>query len=310
MDQQGLYNRILRSLHEAVFDETSWPVTAGLIDIACGVKGNALVVAGGQTHEDLGIYFARFCYRGQRREDLEHVFFDEYLSRAEHVPRLRVLPAGLLVHAKELFTEKERQTSATYNEGMRLSDTRNSLNVRLDGPDGLRVVWVLADPVDVDGWRADRIRMIERLLPHVRQFVRVRHALIEAGALDKSLTGPGDVTGAAIIHLDRKGRIVAANDRANEILRQRDGLLDESGALHAVEPGDNADLQRLLARTLPPFREHGAGGSMTVGRVSTPQRLVLHVTPVGRPSPDSPMRRVAAQVLVVDPRRRLSSVGT
>ena len=88
----------------------------------------------GERRTIWGIYFARFCFRGQRREDLERLYFDEYLPRAEHVPRLRGLPDSLLVHARELFTEEERKTSATYNEGMRLSDTRNSLNVRLDGP--------------------------------------------------------------------------------------------------------------------------------------------------------------------------------
>ena len=306
MDPRDLYDRILRSLHEAVFDETGWPATASIIDVACGMKGNALVVADGRTPNDLGIYFARFCFRGQRREDLERLYFDEYLPRAEHVPRLRGLPDSLLVHARELFTEEERKTSATYNEGMRLSDTRNSLNVRLDGPAGTRAVWVLADPVDADGWRSDRTGMIERLLPHVRHFVRVRHALIEARALGESLASQLEVTRAAIIHLDARGRIAAANDRAVELLRQRDGLIDEGGVLRAAGPADDADLQRLLARALPVFGEHGAGGSMTVGRGSVSPRLVVHVSPVGGPSADFRMRRVAAVVLVLDPARPAS----
>ena len=47
MSQRDLYDRILRSLHEVSFDATGWPQAAGLIDAACGVKGNALVFGGG-----------------------------------------------------------------------------------------------------------------------------------------------------------------------------------------------------------------------------------------------------------------------
>ena len=164
---------------------------------------------------------------------------------------------------------------------MLLSDTQNSLNVRLNGPGETHVQWVLADPVDASGWRSERTWMVERLLPHVLQFVRVRHALVEAGALGTSLAGLLDATGASVIHLDRRGRIAAANDRAVDLLRQRDGLIDDEGVLRAIEPADDAHLQRLLSRGLPPFGEQGAGGSMTVGRASALPRLVLHVSPVG-----------------------------
>ena len=260
--------------------------------------------SGVRARLDTEFYFIRFCFRGQRREDLERLYFTRYWSRDERAPRLRALPDGLLVRARDLFTEAERKTSATYNEGMRLSDTQNSLNLRLAGPDGTHVEWVLADPVDADGWRSDRTRMVERLLPHVRQFVRVRHALAEAGALGRSLAGLLDATRAGVIHLDRKARIVEANDRAVELLRRRDGLIDEGGILHAVEPGDAAALRRLLARALPPFGGLPQAGSMTVGRVSVSPRLVLHVNPVSG-TPDIRMRRVAVVVLVVDPGRPL-----
>ena len=303
VSQQDRYDRILGSLHEAALDDAGWPETAALIDAACGIKGNVLVFGDGDAN-DVQVHFARFCFRGQRREDWEREYFRDYWFRDERVPRLRRLPDSLLVHATELYTEAERKTSAAYNEALPRSETRDSLNVRLEGPDGTRVVWTLADPVDGGGWRWDRTRMIERLLPHVRQFVRVRMALAEAGALGQSLTGLLDATRAGVIHLDRRGQVAAANDTAVELLRRRDGLIDDSGALHAVEPADDDALQRLLGHALPLFSGHGVGGSMTVGRTSVSPRLVLHVSPVGGPSADFRMRRVAALVLVVDPGRR------
>ena len=47
MSQQDRFERIIGSLHEAMLDDTRWPVTAALIDEACGSKGNELVVAEG-----------------------------------------------------------------------------------------------------------------------------------------------------------------------------------------------------------------------------------------------------------------------
>ena len=304
MGEQDLYDRILRSLHEVALDAAGWPETAGLIDAACGVKGTGLVFAGGQPPQDVEVYFAQFCFRGQRRQDYERLYFRDYWFRDERVPRLRRLPDSRLTHATELYTEAELKTSAAYNEAMRLTGTQDSLDVRLDGPGGTRVVWTLGDPVDAVGWGTGRTQMIERLLPHVRQCLLVRHALVEAGALGESLADLLGVAGTGVIHLDRRGRIVAANDRAVELLRQCDGLSDQDGVLHAVEPADDLKLRQLLERASPILGGQGAAGSITVGRRFVSPRLVLHVSPVGGRLTDFRMRRVAALVLVVDPARK------
>ena len=304
MNQQDLYDRILGSLHEAALDDGGWPGTAGLIDTACGLKGSILAFGEGYALKDIEIYFARFCCRGQRRDDWAQEYFKHYWARDERLPRLRLLPHGCLVHVRELFSEAERKTSPTYNEALIKSDSQNGLNVRLDGPDGTRVVWILGDPVDAGGWRSEQTRLIERLLPHVRQFVTVRHALAEAGALGKTLTGLLDATGAGVLHLDRRGRVVAANDRALDLLREHDGLIDDGGVLCASEPANDAELQRLLRHALPLFDGHGTGGSITICRPSSASRLVLHVSPVGGSSMDARSQRVAALVLVVEPGRR------
>ena len=107
-----------------------------------------------------------------------------------------------------------------------------------------------------------------------------------------------------IVQLDGRGRIVAANDRARDLLRTGDGLFDEGGLLYARTLEDNAKLQGLLARALPRFGGQGAGGSTMVKRSSALLPLVLHVNPVGRQETDFHLWPVAALVLVVDPASR------
>ena len=52
--------------------------------------------------------------------------------------------------------------------------SQDSLNVRLDGPEGCRIAMALGDPVGRNGWENGQIETIQRLLPHIRQLVRVR----------------------------------------------------------------------------------------------------------------------------------------
>lgn len=299
MSQQDAFERILASLHEAALDDVHWPATAALIDDACGAHGGELVVGEG-TGDDAKVTFARLCYRGQRHEDLEREYLDVYFPQDERVPRIRRLPDSHLVHVTELYTKQELKTSPTYNEILPRSNAQNSLNVRMAGLDGSRMVWVMMDPVESGGWWSGQIEMVECLVPHIRQFVRVRQALAKAEALGASLAGLLDSTRVGVIHLDRRGRIVAANTRACDILRQGDGLSDRGGCLGACLPADNARFQKLLARALPVVGE-AVSGSMTVRRSPVLPRFTLHVSPVGVRQMDFGARRVAALVLVVDP---------
>ena len=261
MSQQDALDRIVAALHDAALDDARWSAASALIDDACRTKGNMLVFSEGRLQDDVAILMARFCYRGQRHLDLEREYFRAYYPRDERVPRIKQLPDSKLVHVRSLYSEQEATSSATYNEVLPRSHTQNSLHVRLDGPGGSRIVWVLADSIDAGEWSPDQVGLIQRLLPHIRQYARVRHTLAEAGALGASLAAMLDNSAAGVIQLDRRGGIVAANDRARRLLRRGHGLCDQNGFLQARAPADNAELQRLLARALPRF-----GGQAPVAR--------------------------------------------
>ena len=143
----------------------------------------------------------------------------DLLPPDERAPRLRRLPDSRLVHITDLYTDEELKTSAAYNELLPRARACNSINVRLDGPDGSRIVWVVNDPVDGNGWSSAQLNLIQRLLPHIRQCVRAQQALAGVGALGASMATLLDTTGLGIVQLDGRGRIVAANDRARDVIR-------------------------------------------------------------------------------------------
>ena len=300
MNRQDDFHRMVVSIHEATFNDAIWPEAAALIDETCGIVGHQLVVGEG-FGEDVQIYMARFYNRGQRRQDLERLYYADYHAADERIPRARLLPNARLVHVNELFTEEERRTSRVYNEGLVLSSSQNSLNVRLDGPDGCRIGMALGNPIGIGGWENGQIETIQRVLPHVRQLVRVRQALHNAEAYGASLTHLLGNSFIGVINLGRSGNLLEMNDRARGLLLKGDGLFDQGGHLHARLPADEARLQRLLASALPVNDLPAASGSMTVRRASKVPRLTVHVMPASGYPLGYGLWRVAAIVLIVEP---------
>ena len=150
MSEQAAFERVVASLYDAMLDETHWPATSALIDEACGLTGNALLVAEGPP-DDIRVLFVGLYYRGQRRLDLEREYLDIYHPINEAIPRQLQLPAGQLVPIPDLYTAEELHTSRTYNEALPRYKNQQGLNVLLDGPGGSRMTWSLADPVASEG---------------------------------------------------------------------------------------------------------------------------------------------------------------
>ena len=302
MSDRDAFERILASLYEAMLDDTHWPATSALIDEACGLTGNSLLVGEGPP-DDIRVLFVGLYYRGQRNTDMEREYLEVYHPINEAIPRQLQLPEGHLVQLKDLYTAEELKTSPAYNEAYLRGKYQNGLNVLLEGPGGSHLTWSLADPVASDGWGSSQIAMVRRLLPHIRQFVRVRQALMRTEARDTTVTALLDNPRIGVLQLDRRGRILAVNDRARLILRHGDGLSDKDGVLRTSLPNDQLRLERLLAGALPTSGAVAVSGSMMLGRSSVLPPLVVHVKPVAVPQPDYGARHVAALVLIVEPGR-------
>ena len=299
MSEQDAFERIMASLYEAMLDDSHWPRTSALIDEACGITGNALLVGEGPK-DDVRARFVGLYYRGQRCEDLEREYLQVYHPIDERIPRVRQLPESRLVHVRDLYTAEELKTSAAYNEALSKGRHQDSLVVRLDGLEGSHMSWGLGDPMVSNGWGSSQVAMVKRLLPHIRQFVCVRQALLHAEARDTTVTALLDDSRIGVLHLDRRGRIMAINDRAHNLLREGDWLSDQDGLLRARAPADQSRLGQLVAGALPTSNAAAVGGSMALRRSSLLPPLIVQIKPVGLPQPDYGARHVAVLVLIVE----------
>lgn len=304
MTTQGVFERTLLLLYEAALTDDKWVAAAASINDVIRTNGHSLSYANPSPPANPKVLLSRFFVGAERRDDMEELYFSDYYGRDEAIPRLHGLRDGELAYRSDLYTDQEKKTSVVYNEFRCTYGTQHGLYVGLDGLDGGAVVLSLGNSTEGGSWGHDQIRTIKRLAPHLRQFARVRHAMAQARALSASLTELLDNGRSGFIQLDHRGRILEANDRAREILLERDGLRDSGGVLAAGIPAENAELQRLLATALPAYGGQAAGGSMKITRTKTPTPLVLEVCPVRTGSADRRMGDVAALVLLVDPAAR------
>ena len=201
------FEDVLGALHEAARDDSHWPAASRLIDQACGSRGNVLTCATGRCREEVDLNFFWIYYGGERHRALEREYFEDYYPGDERIPRLLELRDSQVVLAADLYSREERKRSAAFNEILARGSCTKSLNVRLDGPHGSRITWTAADPVAGTDWSGSQVETLERLVPHLRQFVRLRQALVEARVLGASMGDLLATVDLGVIHLDRHARV-------------------------------------------------------------------------------------------------------
>ena len=301
MGWKDQFDGVVRALAEAQLDDARWPDASRLVDDACGLLGNHLAIVRGRSRQDAEFLFGRLYVHGEPNDELESTYVNNYFAVDERVPRYFDMPDGALARINALVTDLERRNSATYNEFLEPTGGGKSVVVRLDGPEGLHIVWLMAHVGKPDDWCGDQIDRIRSLLTHVRHFVRVRRALAGADVsrarslLDVQFNGR-----VGVILLDRWGRIVETNDRARDMLRASSGLSDRRGFLAASCASDTNRLRKLLAKVLPGGSGSAVGGSMPVRRAARPP-LALHATPIARHLSDVGPGSIAAVIVVADP---------
>ena len=118
MSEQAAFARVLASLYDAMLDETLWPATSALIDEACGLTGNAILVAEGPP-DDIRVLFVGLYYRGSPAS-----IWSVSTSRST-IPSTKPSrgncngPPASWCRSQTWYTAEELKTSRTYNEALR-----------------------------------------------------------------------------------------------------------------------------------------------------------------------------------------------
>ena len=296
--------QIIAEINEASLDDSLWPKAAALIDQSLGTKGSHLLVMRWPSGEEPSLLFESGCENHHPVEWAEDYALN-YFSRDERINRFLRLPDAEITYVPDLYSGREHKTSATFNELLVRSGGQRGLNFRLDGPEkDAHIAFGLTESLGGDGWSATQVEFVARLVPHIRQFVRVRQALAQAESLSASLSAMLDQLRLGVVLLDRNGRIMNVNSLGIELL-QNTGIRDSSGHLLAWHDRDNVRLQRLIGNALPKWPQPGVGGSMTISpplhQGAEVAAMEVHVVPLTSSRPHYGANRVSALVLLPPP---------
>ena len=177
--------------------------------------------------------------------------------------------------------------------------------MRLEVSEGSHITWALGDPVASDGWGSSRIAMIEEAAPpHPAVHPRPPDAGARRGADETSAAALLDNPRIGVLHLDRRGRILEANDRART--HPAAGRRLVGGGRGAEGTGGR--------RPAPPGEAGGLGAAGLGGRCGQRVDARSAAGPLHRRwwctsnpwlcrQPDYGARHTAALVLIVEPGR-------
>lgn len=287
------FERCVAALQDAALDDAAWPRALALIADAGGLRSSHLAVVDAGEKGPKYV-FGMWRGPGGALDALEREYAESYFAGDERVPRLLMMPAGSLVHVADLYTAREQSASPTYNEFLPRWDLENAISARLDALDGLHLLWTVAPARAQGEWRAAQRGALARVLPHIRNAVRMRQALAKADARAAAVTPLLDASPARVLLVDRHGKIAHVNAAARRLLAEGRPLCERGGMLHA-KPAAAADcLRQLLAQALPQWGQEPRPGGLDLHEAGV--RISLRVEPVVLSRMDFGARRVAAVV--------------
>jgi DNA-binding CsgD family transcriptional regulator len=151
----------------------------------------------------------------------------------------------------------------------------------------------------------EEIVLMRALLPHLQRALQVHNRLTEAQTRESVVVSLLDRITTGAILADGAGRVLLANQRAREILRERDGLTCDRGVLRAARARESTELLKLIggAAQTSVGTALSPGGIVVLGRPSGKRAFQVTVSPMPLLDEAGVANRPLAVMFIVDPER-------
>ncbi|HYG61739.1 MAG TPA: helix-turn-helix transcriptional regulator [Thermoanaerobaculia bacterium] len=158
-------------------------------------------------------------------------------------------------------------------------------------------------PRDREPFGEEELALLDSLLPHLQQAIRLTRRLSEVDALANLSRSVLDRLPIGTLLLDRSGRVAVMNRTAEEIMALKDGLAVTPCGLKAASRKEDEALTCLVRRTTSAAQGKGLwpGGILRVPRPSFRRAFLVEVVPYGAHMVSGDGGCVAVAVFVSDP---------
>ncbi|HEV7731315.1 MAG TPA: hypothetical protein VGR62_04095 [Candidatus Binatia bacterium] len=212
--------------------------------------------------------------------------------------QMRTLPEGHVFVGPELVPDRSLLRSEFYADFLRpqgFFQILGAVALRTDDTIGIvRVIRSRNEP----SFDAEHRELLARLVPHLRRSLAVHHHLTVAQVRHDDATDVLDRFLVGVLLLDGRGRVRAANRRAEQLLALQDGLRADRDGLRAAAATESTALRALVAATA---RGTPSGGALAITRPSGREPFHVLVTPLRSPLLTGLAHSATAIVFVTDP---------
>lgn len=284
------------AIYDAVIDPAGWDeVVKRLVEATKSVSGLVFV----HTRDTANL--SAVC---NSDPFFSETYVQHYHKMNPHLAATETMVPGEVRSATYITRTDAFKTSAYFNEWMWPQKWADVVGVGLLRTPKSRGLLVLhrspeAMWVDPPEWH-----LLETLAPHLKRAVTIHEMVAKTRATTSSLADAVAGAGFAVFLLSWDCRILFANHKAEDLVRQGMGLRVERGQLAAATPALTYRLQALArAGSLPSRAEGEIGGTLELPRGETRSPLLAHVIPLAasRAAAVFEIGRPAAAVFVADP---------
>jgi DNA-binding NarL/FixJ family response regulator len=238
---------------------------------------------------------------------LELAYTHYYFAKVPWAARAGAIKEGTVAVGEDVICFEELQKTEFYNDWLRPRGLRYLLGANIRNRGGASFLNLGA--VRSTGARPfgpGEQRLCARLVPHLQRAVNIHERTHQIAAERDALRQTLDRLSIAVITTDAQGRVSWLNPAAEEVVRQRDGLMVDRSGLSALSPCENPRLRKLIvdagqssSASRPVF-----GGALSVTRPSGRRPLNVLVTSLRRAGGERVSSKPVAAIFVSDPEQR------
>jgi DNA-binding CsgD family transcriptional regulator len=291
--------RLIELTYESAIDPDVWPRLLNALSDTLGGAGADLAAfdtekAATRIHAGAGIIDPEF-----QQEYLSYVWSDPFYLRAR---AQRLFRAGTIGVGEDLVPMRELVRTEFHNDFGKRHDYIGGLSAVVAADETSGAVVSVCRCRDRLFGEAE-VGLMRVLMPHLKRALQVHARLVDAVAPVRSFEHLLNRLTSGAMLVQQSGTVAFVNDRAREIVAQRDGLMIDRGMLRAERVRDTSRLLNLIGGAAATSAGEGlhAGGVMLLGRPSGRRPLQIVVSPIPRQSGIRGLAHRASAVFILDP---------
>lgn len=293
---------LIETIYATVQRPELWP--AVMEGIAEAVHGESTVMFAMLPHEQL-FSMAR----------VDPAAMQQYVSHYAAVNVMshccdRMFPDGTVRYGHLAMPTRELEKTEFYNDFFRPNNMHHSFGIKVPLGELPPVYMSCQRPKAAAPFTERQGLVYETLMPHLQRALMLYVQLAQSQSKVLGLESALDSLGHAVFGLDRVGRVILSNRRAEAMVQAATAIRLERGRLVSVFPEQNYRLQQCLSDAVGVGTGAGVspGNSLLLHGTSRRSPVRIVATPFSSPLPGSSVQ-LAALVFVTDPASQPQSKG-